>query len=149
MPLAGAWSYPHRDLDEPRLLDGLPIARPCVEVSTGTTNHVYLGVVDSGSPICVADPAFVAEAGIDLYRTKPVIEVQLGMGAALSWVPMFEVRLSLLPPEDVDALPRAWSLLVAARGDWRFPFALLLGQRGWFDTFTTTIDASATTVHVR
>jgi hypothetical protein len=39
-------------------------------------------------------------------------------------------------------------MLVAARDHWRFPFAVLLGQRGWFDRFPTTIDATHTTVHL-
>jgi hypothetical protein len=128
------------------MLDGSPILRPCVEVATGAALHAYVGVVDSGSPICVADPALVAEAGVDIEATEPTMTVPLGMGASFSHVPMFEIRLSLLPPEDVDAAPVPWSLLVAARGGWRFPFAILLGQLGWFDTFPTMIDAAATTV---
>ncbi len=27
---------------------------------------------------------------------------------------------------------------MAVQPRWRFPFEVLLGQRGWFDTFTTT-----------
>lgn len=142
------WRYAHRDLSEPHLLDGSPILRPCVEVTTGVATHAYVGVVDSGSPISVADPAFVAEAGVDLARTEPVMEIPLGMGAAFAQVPLFEIRLSLLPPEHLAELPITWSLLVAARGSWRFPFAVLLGQRGWFNRFPTTVDATHTTVHL-
>jgi hypothetical protein len=141
------WTYEHRDLDEPHLPDGLPILRPCVEVSV-RTDAVYLGVVDSGSPITVADPAFVTEAGIDLERGRPVMEVPLGLGPAFGHVPLYEIELDLLPPIGLDEPPRRWRLLVGAQPRWRLPFTILFGQRGWFDQFPTTIGASDITVHL-
>lgn len=142
------WTYPHRDLDEPHLPDGLPILRPCVEVSPVGTHAVYLGVIDSGSPVTVADPAFVTEAGIDLASDRPAMEVPLGLGAAFGRVPPYEVELELIPPVGVDAPARRWRLLVGARPRWRLPFTILFGQRGWFDRFPTTIGASDITVHL-
>lgn len=64
------WTYSHRDLDEPHLPDGSPILRPCVEVSHTASDSLYLGVIDSGSPITVADPGFLIEAGISLEATR-------------------------------------------------------------------------------
>jgi hypothetical protein len=141
------WTYEHRDLDEPHLPDGSPILRPCVEVSV-RTDAVYLGVIDSGSPITVADPAFVTEAGIDLERDRPVMEIPVGLGAAFGHVPLYEIELDLLPPIGLDEPPRRWRLLVGARPRWRLPFTILFGQRGWFDCFPTTIGASDITVHL-
>lgn len=142
------WTYAHRDLDEPHLPDGSPILRPCVEVSPVGTDAVYLGVIDSGSPITVADPAFVTEAGIDLESDRPAMEVPLGLGTAFGHVPLYEIELDLLPPVGLDAAPRRWTLLVGARPRWRLPFTILFGQRGWFDRFPTTIAADSITVDV-
>jgi hypothetical protein len=130
------------------MMDGSPILRPCVLVAAALSGDAYAGVVDSGSPITVADPAFVAEAGVDLATAEPVMEVPLGMGASFGRVPMFEMRVTLLSPHSVYDETVSWSLLVAARDHWHLPFAILLGQRGWFDRFPTTIDATHTTVHL-
>jgi hypothetical protein len=145
---AATWRYAHQDLDEPHLPDGSSIMRPCVIVSTGADDSLFLGVVDSGSPVTVADSAFLAEAGIDIATDEPVMELPLGLGATFGRVPVFEVGLQLVPPDDVDAAPRPWRLHVAARPIWRLPFTILFGQRGWFDTYTTTIGARDTLVHI-
>lgn len=107
-----------------------------------------MAVVDSGSPITVADPALLTEAGLDLETTVPVMEVPLGLGGRFARIPMFEVDLELVPPDEVDAPPLRWTSLVGARDGWRLPFTLLLGQRGWFDRFPTTINGTETTVQV-
>jgi hypothetical protein len=143
------WTFAHRDLDEPHLPDGSRIMRPCVEVSNARTDDLYVGVVDSGSPITVADPAFVREAGVDLDTDEPVMEVPLGLGANFGRVRLFEIEVELLAPFGLDEPPVRWRALVGARPDWRLPFAVLFGQRGWFDRFPTTIDATGLTVHVR
>jgi len=122
--------------------------RPSVTVSTGSDDADFLGVVVSGSPITVADSAFLAEAGIDLTSDEPVMELPLGLGAVFGRVPVFDVELDLVPPGDVDAANRSWLLQVAARPVWRLPFTILFGQRGWFDTYTTTIGAKDTLVHL-
>jgi hypothetical protein len=74
------------------MIDGTPIMRPCVEVTTGSWGVAHVGVVDSGSPITVADPAFVTAAGIDISSQEPVMEIPLGMGAAFGRVPMFGIE---------------------------------------------------------
>jgi hypothetical protein len=59
---------------------------------------------------------------------------------------MFEVQLALRPPEDDHREPIVWTLHLGARTKWRFPFAVLFGQRCWFDRFTTTIHATSVSV---
>jgi hypothetical protein len=145
--LVVTWTYTHQDLSEPRLPDGSPILRPCVVVSAVASDLVFLAVVDSGSPISAADPAFLAGAGVDVTSAVPVMEIPLGLGGAFGRVPVYEVELQLVPPVGVDGTPRRWRLEVAARPSWRFPFTVLLGQRGWFDTYPTTISALETDVH--
>lgn len=113
------------------------------------TDAVYLGVVDSGSPITVADPAFVTEAGIDLASDRAAMEIPLGLGAAFGHVPLYEIELELVPPVGLEAPAQRWTLLVGARPGWRLPFTILFGQRGWFDRFPTTIGPCEITVQLR
>ena len=86
---------------------------------------------------------FLQRAGVDTNAT-PIMEVPLGLGAQFDRLPVFEIALGLLSP-DGEVVER-WSLPVAARTSWRFTFDVLLGQRGWFDTFTTTFGTSAVAV---
>jgi hypothetical protein len=110
-----------------------------VLVASSPDDVVRVGVVDSGSPITVADPDFVASTGVDLSRTDPVMEVPLGLGAAFGTVPMYLVTMALISPRG-QWEPVTWRALVGSRSPWRYPFSVLFGQRGWFDTFPTTID---------
>ena len=141
-----SWRYPHVNLGERPLPDGSAVLRPCVTVASTRSRIAHIGVVDSGSPISVADPAFLAHLGIDLSQT-PIMKIPLGMGASFDTVPLFEVEMALLPPER-DGPPATWTAVVGARPRWKHPFAVLLGQRGWFHTFSTTIDRTHTTVHL-
>ena len=150
-PGSAVWRFPHRNLGEHPLPDGTPILRPSVVISPGTADTPHVGVVDSGSPITVADPAFVASAGIDIANDRPLMEIPLGMGASFDTIRMYQITMALVPPDDDGpARPDAisWNALVGARKPWRHSFAVLLGQRGWFDFFPTTIDARATIVQV-
>ena len=141
------WSYDHRDLGEPPLPDGTPIRRPVVPLAVAPFTEDLLAVVDSGSPISVADAQLFKWLGVDITTVRPLYEVPLGLGAGFGKVPMFEVVLALRPPNEFDE-PVSWSLHLGARSNWRLPFAVLFGQRGWFDTFPTTIDASTTTIRL-
>lgn len=94
-----SWRYPHVDLGERPLPDGSAIRRPCVTVASERSGIAHIGVVDSGSPISVADPAFLVHLGIDLSNQAPVMEIALGMGASFGAVPLFEVEMALLPPD--------------------------------------------------
>ena len=102
---------------------------------------MYFGVLDSGSPITVATHSFVRLAGVDPVEDEPLMEVPLGLGSQFRRVPVFEIELRLLGLTDEE--PVAWRLPAAAHSAWRLPFEVLLGQRGWFDTFTTTLGPDA------
>ena len=107
-----------------------------------------LAVVDSGSPISVADAQLFKWLGVDISMVPPLYEVPLGLGSGFGKVPVFEVELALRPPNDIDDKPVAWKLHLGARSNWRLPFAVLFGQRGWFERFPTMIDSDTTTVRV-
>ncbi len=142
------WSYGHQDLGESPLPDGSRVLRPCVLIAAPGSANRYLGVVDSGSPLTVADPVFLRACGVDPDTATPVMRVPLHLGGRSGDVSLFRVPIVLVPPSAEES-PVGWTALIGARdGGWRLPFGVLLGQRGWFDRFTTTIDATHTTVTV-
>jgi hypothetical protein len=141
------WSYPHRDLGERAIREGSPILRPVVPPKVEALSEDLLAVVDSGSPISVADEQLFKWLGVDLRTTQPLYEVPLSLGSNFNRIPMYEVELSLRPPDGVEAVVVKWKLHLGGRPNWKLPFAVLFGQQGWFDRFPTTIDRIQTTVH--
>jgi hypothetical protein len=125
------------------------VLRPVVTVGIPSLSESLLAVVDSGSPISVADWQLFKWLGVDLESTEPLYEVPLGLGASFNKVPVFQVELALSPPEGRDGGPLTWTLHLGARANWRLPFAVLFGQRGWFDRFPTTIDSESVVVQVQ
>ena len=78
----------------------------------------------------------------------PVYEIPLSVAGGFQRTPEFQVELQLRSSSVGVDEPVRWSLPLGARRGWRLPFAVLLGQRGWFDTFRTTIDAFASVVEL-
>lgn len=117
------------------------MVRPVVPLLLAYDLPSLIGVVDSGSPMSVADAALFRHLGVDIESDPPLYEVPLSVGGGYSATPVFEVELLLRPPDRM-AEPIGWRLTLGARRQWRLPFAVLLGQRGWFDTFPTRIDAT-------
>lgn len=142
------WSYPHRDLGERPIREGSAILRPVVTLKVEVLSEDLLAVVDSGSPISVADAQLFEWLGVDLLTAQPLYEVPLNLGSNFNRIPMYEVELSLRPPDDIEAELVRWKLHLGARPNWKLPFAVLFGQQGWFDRFPTTIDGTQTTVHI-
>jgi hypothetical protein len=85
---------------------------------------------------------------VDVDFDVPIMEIPHGLGTTFRTVKVFDVELLLLPPEGEHAEPLRWTVDLGARPAWGLPFGVLLGQRGWFEHFPTTIDAEATTVHL-
>ena len=83
---------------------------------------------------------------IDVDRSDPAYEMPLSVGGGFEAMPVFEVELRLRAPRDELAESIPWRLHLGARRRWRLPFAVLLGQRGWFDRFPTRIDATTSTI---
>ncbi len=145
---SGWWRYEHADLDEPRFPDGSAVRRPIVTVGTPGSLRDYVAVIDSGSPVSVADSRIFSILGIDIDRDKPLFEIPLGIGGAFSTTPVFEVELELRSPHGEASEAIAFRLQLGASVGWRMPFMVLFGQRGWFDCFPTTINGSGTTVEL-
>lgn len=106
-----------------------------------------LGVIDSGSPISAADARLFGQFGVDIESDPPLYEVGLTVAGQFARAPVFAVTLWLHPADDTAAAV-SWELPLMARRSWRLPFAVLLGQRGWFDRFPTRIDASSCAVDI-
>lgn len=140
------WQYPHQDLGEPVHIDGSPVLRPVVPLIIADGLAAVLGVLDSGSPISVANADLFAPLGVDLDRDEPAYDIPLSVGGGFERTAVYVVELELRPPNGIDQASVRWSLHLGARRRWRLPFAVLLGQRGWFDTFPTRIDATSSTV---
>jgi hypothetical protein len=141
------WKYAHQDLGESLYVDGSSITRPVVPLVVSPDLPAVLGVLDSGSPISVASTDVFRWLGVDPAVTAPIHEVPLNVGGGFERIPVFRVRLGLRSPEPSEASVE-WTLDLGARRRWRLPFAVLLGQRGWFDTYPTRIDAFASDVEV-
>lgn len=123
------------------------IRRPVVPVAVNESAVRLQGVIDSGSPISAANAALFTGMGVDIDTDEPLYDLGLTIGGLSARAPVFEVTLWLYPSSGADA-PRSWRLLLLARRSWTFPFAVLLGQRGWFDQFPTRIDATTSVVEV-
>ncbi len=146
--MESSWVYPHQDLGEPLHVDGSPVIRPVVPLIVAPALPAVLGVLDSGSPVSVANADLFRWLGIDIDQAVPLYEMQLNVGGGFASTPVFEVELRLRAPSDGQAASIPWRLELGARRRWRLPVAVLLGQRGWFDRFPTRIDAATSTVEI-
>jgi len=63
------WVYNHQDLGEPPHVDGSPICRPVVPLVVVVELLALLGVLDSGSPISVANADLFTWMGVDVDAT--------------------------------------------------------------------------------
>jgi hypothetical protein len=86
--------------------------------------------------------------GINLDSNEPLYEPGLSVGGGFETTPVYAVSLTLLAPTDSDGSPLTWTLELGARRRWRLPFAVLFGQRGWFDHFPTRIDGATSMVEI-
>ena len=141
--------YEHQDLGEAPHPDGSRILRPAVRIGWGQNRTPVLGVLDSGSPVSVANADLFEMLGVDLGVDAPLYEVPLSVGGGFEQTPVYDVALTLLPStDDPTVKPVRWTVALGARRRWRLNFAVLFGQRGWFDRFPTRIDESTAQVEV-
>lgn len=78
--MSNLWIYDHQDLGEPPHVDGSPILRPVVPLIVAKELPAMLGVLDSGSPISVANADLFTWMGIDVATADPLYEVPLSVG---------------------------------------------------------------------
>ena len=141
--MVATWTYRHVDLEESPYSDGTPIMLPVGSLMRAPGTAQLRGVIDSGSRISAANASLFGQFGID----PPLFELGLTVGGQFARAPVFEVTLWLHSPEPGEEAV-SWQLPLVARRGWRMPFAVLFGQRGWFDRFPTRIDGYTSTVEV-
>jgi hypothetical protein len=118
-----------------------PIYRPVVPIQfvgpNGPSAAVHLALVDSGAN-SIMTPEWVAmELGIELDDDR---STSVGLGGKPRRVRYAAATLRLLPPSNLDdEEPVEWETDVGFM-DWGDPpWMVILGQRGFFDTFTVTM----------
>ena len=146
--MQSVWTYDHRDLGESRTINGAAVLRPAVPLVVASQLPAVLGVLDSGSPISICNAELFTWLALDIETAKPAYVVPLIVGGGFEQIPMFSVTLQLRSPDEDPAETVSWKLDLGAKKRWPLPFAVLLGQRGWFDQFPTRIDARTSVVEL-
>ncbi len=72
-----------QDFGEPVHVDGSAVLRPVVPLIIADAMLAVLGVVDSGSPVSVANADLFAPLGIDVDRDEPAYGIPLSVGSEL------------------------------------------------------------------
>lgn len=106
--MPGRWVYAHQDLGELVHVDGSAMVRPVVSLDVVAGMAAVLGVLDSGSPISVANADLFALLGVDIDVDEPV-------GRGFEKTPVFRVELRLCTPGDDDDAVVPWSLELGSR----------------------------------
>ena len=123
------------------LLGEPPALRPVVAVRL-TDHHPaprVAALVDSGSERTYAAPALGRSIGVDL---RDATEVSVRIGGGQQRVRFATVQLALFRDllDDDDPTPLAeWEATVGFFNKWEPPWSIVLGQRGFFDHFTVTM----------
>jgi hypothetical protein len=89
------WHYPHRSLGEPDLPDGSAVRRPVVTLAVESIQQTLIAVLDSGSPVSIADASLFAVLGIDLTNDEPLYQLPLTIAGGAGALPVYEVTLGL------------------------------------------------------
>ncbi|HEX2295046.1 MAG TPA: hypothetical protein VHN37_07020 [Actinomycetota bacterium] len=98
-------------------------------------------LVDSGSEHTLAAPLLARAIGIEPDETR---EFTIGIGGGPRLVRPARVTIELFPELDSDDPPlTAWDTEVGFFTRWDPPWAVLLGQVGFFDRFTVTMSRLA------
>lgn len=135
------WVFDFQTDPTPRL--GRTVYRPVVtlELAGPRGSTSVFALIDSGSEHTLAAPwvrdAIGAEPEVDR-------EIVLGMGGdtmSVQFAPHVRLRLPP-PPNRQDADPIEWNAEVGFPGHWRPPWPAILGQVGFYDEFTVTMQRS-------
>ena len=98
-------------------------------------------LVDSGCSYVLAAPWLAHASGVDPKASDRVLD--LGIGGAIVKVRFADLQVRLLAPGGTDEQFVEWRTEVGFVDHWRPTFAMILGQRGFFDQFTVTMSQFA------
>ncbi len=135
--LAEPWRYGYTDFGEGRGRIPYPVLRAVIGVATSGLAATFAAIIDTGGPITVVAPEVADSGGNPIDLGEPMV---LRLAGSTSQVPLYELTLEARPPGGLSSeAPVSWRSVVAVMDPWPHPgTAIILGQRGFLDTFTVT-----------
>lgn len=139
------WVYPYaEDLtvgakERAARMGRVPL-RPVVPIELigpGGSQHT-LGLIDSGSEHTLVAPWLARATGARPGPNDP--ELEIGIGGRTRLVRFTSVSLALIAPPGVQADPCVWEAQVGVFDSWEPAWPVLLGQVGFLDAFTVTMN---------
>ena len=118
-----------------------PIVATALVGSGGEVSDGLYSLVDSGCSHVLAAPWLADAVGVDAKDTSRVLD--LGIGGANVKVRFADLSIRLLAPGGTDDDFIEWTAEVGFVNHWRPTFAVILGQRGFFDQFTVSMSSFA------
>jgi Aspartyl protease len=141
---AGGWTYEYAAIEAPRR--GRDVFRPVVPVRLAHDQpSTIAALVDSGSEHTLAAHWLADDLGIDLSTSQD--RLRLGIGGRSVEATFVQVDLLLYRDHGSDEHV-TWRTDVGFLEPWDAEFYLILGQIGFYDQFTITMNRRLLTVKV-
>jgi hypothetical protein len=134
------WLFPYTEdvVSRTSEVTGRTILHPVVQVTMAADEEqLVYALVDSGSEHTLSGMGHARLIGAD---PDPVREMRIGVGGAWRTARFADIRLRLAPPDGAPDDVVEWTATVGFFTQWGPPWALLLGQVGFFDQFTVTMN---------
>lgn len=142
------WLFPYAEDPASARRDRIPL-RPVVAVRLVGAYEAPIKVaalVDSGSEHVLATPMLARAIGVD---PDPATETTIGIGGKGRLVRFADARIQLFPDIDSEDDPLSeWDAEIGFFSHWEPPWAVLLGQWGFFSRFTVTMNRAANALAV-
>jgi len=103
-------------------------------------------LIDSGSEHVLAAPWLANAVGVNHSQAHD--EIELGIGGQIIRVSFVDLRLRLHPARGSDEEYVEWECEVGLVNSWKPTFPVILGQQGFLDRFTVTLNRQAQMVAV-
>lgn len=139
------WLYRYAE-DGPRR--GTVVLRPVVPITLvgADLSTPVFALIDSGSEHVLAAPWLANAVGIASSSAHD--EMDLGIGGETIRVGFVDLSIRLHPDGGGDDEYVEWDCEVGLVSQWKPTFPVILGQRGFFDRFTVTLNRQAQAVAV-
>jgi hypothetical protein len=118
---------------------------PITLVGVDRSTPVF-ALIDSGSEHVLAAPWLANAVGISSSSAHD--EMDLGIGGDVIRVGFVDLSIRLHPDGGGDDEYVEWQCEVGLVSQWKPTFPVILGQRGFFDQFTVTMNRQAQTVAI-
>ena len=134
------WLFPYTEdvVSRTSQVTGRTILRPVIQVTmVGEDEQDVYALVDSGSEHTLSGMGHARLIGAE---PDPSREMTIGVGGAWRTARFADIRLRLAAPGGAADDMVEWTASVGFFTHWDPPWALLLGQVGFFDKFTVTMN---------